>query len=234
MHRFVAPEHLDTLPPDAPKAIASRQDLRRVNYLMGNAKLLAEALRRPPSAPPANTSILRWVELGGGDGTLLLRLARQCASPSLKVAVTLVDRHDLVSSRTKSALEDINWSLKVVAAEVADWLEESAPAADVMLANLFLHHFDSPSLARLLQLVSRRTQFFVACEPHRSRASLMAARALGVIGCNAVTRHDATVSVRAGFQGQELSALWPGSTGWDLKESAAGLFSHLFSARSRG
>jgi len=53
---------------------------------------------------------------------------------------------------------------------------------------------------------------------------------MGLMGCNAVTRHDARVSVRAGFRDDELSRLWP-SGGWTLEERGAPPFSHLFVAR---
>ena len=52
-----------------------------------------------------------------------------------------------------------------------------------------------------------------------------------VIVANAVTRQDAAVSVRAGFQGEEISALWPVDSRWRLREQRAGLFSHLFLAQ---
>ncbi len=55
-------------------------------------------------------------------------------------------------------------------------------------------------------------------------------RLLPLIGCNRVTRHDAAVSVQAGFTGAELTALWP--AGWRITESAAGLFTHSFIATS--
>ena len=42
------------------------------------------------------------------------------------------------------------------------------------------------------------------------------------------------ISVRAGFTNHELSGLWPGDSDWQLKEGAAGLFSHLFVASKRG
>jgi hypothetical protein len=45
-----------------------------------------------------------------------------------------------------------------------------------------------------------------------------------------VTRHDAVVSVRAGFADRELSALWPSGMTWTLRERARGLFSHCFVA----
>jgi hypothetical protein len=49
----------------------------------------------------------------------------------------------------------------------------------------------------------------------------------------AVTRHDAPASVRAGFAGLELSALWPNEGRWELHESTR-LFAHCFVARKRG
>ena len=54
---------------------------------------------------------------------------------------------------------------------------------------------------------------------------------LGAIGCNDVSRHDAVISVRAGFADHELSALWPASSPYRLEEYAAGLFSHCFVAQ---
>jgi hypothetical protein len=56
---------------------------------------------------------------------------------------------------------------------------------------------------------------------------------LGLIGCNDVTRHDAIVSVRAGFRNQELTGLWPDRAVWTLQEHAYGLFSHYFVAIRR-
>src|ERR1041385_4869330 len=44
--------------------------------------------------------------------------------------------------------------------------------AILMRANRFLHHFNRTSLRRLLELASRRTDFFIACEPRRERLAL--------------------------------------------------------------
>jgi len=76
---------------------------------------------------------------------------------------------------------------------------------DVVLANLFLHHFENEKLKGLCGLLANKTDLFVACETRRSRLSLTACHFLGLIGCNAITRHDAMVSVRAGFVEDELS-----------------------------
>ena len=102
-----------------------------------------------------------------------------------------------------------------------------------MMANLFLHHFHAERLALLLGLVADRSEVFVACEPRRSFLGLGASHGLALVGCNEVTLHDAVVSVRAGFAGRELRGLWPGTERWELREYAAGLFSHCFVAARR-
>ena len=102
---------------------------------------------------------------------------------------------------------------------------------NAIIANLFLHHFEDDTLARLFALAASRTTLLVACEPRRARLPLAGSHLLGVIGCNDVTRHDAVLSVRSGFIARELSALWPLDRGWSLEERRAGPFSHLFVAR---
>jgi len=231
MQRDVQPELLDSLPPAAPQALASRADLRRLNRLMGHAGILAQALRRRHAAPGHSPRPLRLVELGAGDGTLLLRLAHPLAAAGVNADVTLVDTQDLVSAQTRAAFARLDWSVNCVAADVFCWLDQAAPAVDVMLANLFLHHFTDIQLVRLLRLAAARTNLFLACEPRRSPLALTASSLLGFIGCNDITRHDARVSVRAGFAGHDLSALWPADGAWELGEHPAGCFSHCFSAQ---
>ena len=162
----------------------------------------------------------------------MLELARQLAGRGQTAEVLLVDQFNIVSVETLQAFADVGWRATAVQADVFDWLAEPPAArSDLVIANLFLHHFLSGRLRELFRLAAERTNVFVACEPRRSAFALNAARLLGVIGCNAVTRHDAVVSVRAGFAAQELSALWPTSTEWQLVEQPAGLFSHCFIAR---
>ncbi len=163
--RVLEPEWLDELPPQDPRAVRSRADLRRVNWVMANARLLAKALTE------GLTPGTRIVDLGSGDGSLMLGVA-----------------------------------------------------------NLFLHHLDDASLTRLFALAAQRSRTLAACEPRRSALALAASRLLWFIGCNDVTRHDAVVSVRAGFVDGELSSLWANKQ-WNLTERSAPPFSHLFVAR---
>jgi hypothetical protein len=101
----------------------------------------------------------------------------------------------------------------------------------VVIANLFLHHFHDLSLAGMFRAIADRARLFIAIEPRRAPLPLLCSRLLWAIGCNRVTRHDAVISVRAGFSGNELSELWPDKPNWRLTEQRAGPFSHLFIAQ---
>jgi hypothetical protein len=234
MNRLVRQELLDILPQTDPRAIRSRFDLRRLNFFLGHAGILAREFGRPYAETSFPSRPLRWVELGAGDGTLFLRLARRLASLGVIAQVTLIDRHGLLSDRTRHDFAALGWSVESVVQDVLDWLAQPGPGVDIMSANLFLHHFADASLARLLRLAAARTNLFLACEPRRTPFALAAVAWLWFLGCNDVTRHDGVLSVGAGFTGRELSALWPADGPWQLSEHPAGLFSHCFLARKNG
>jgi hypothetical protein len=250
MKRIIEPELLDELPPGDPRAAGSRRDLRRLNAWMRNHAIMANALQTAVNGQTPK----QITELGAGDGDFLLRVARRLSSfgvpsrtspdgpnrPAVggtglratgawnEVNVTLLDRQKIVTPQTLAAFASLGW-----VADVFDWPQTPAPE-EIVVANEILHHFDDARLAGLLRVIAGRTRLFIAIEPRRAPWPLFCSRLLWAIGCNAVTRHDATVSVRAGFVREELSALWPDKRNWQLTEQRASWFSHLFIARRTG
>ena len=172
-------------------------------------------------------------ELGAGDGHFLLRVAQAISPRRPDVRATLLDRQPNVSPETLAHFSTLGWRADTVIANVFNW-PPAAEAGGIVIANLFLHHFATAQLLELLRLISQRATVFIALEPRRAAWPLFCSRLLWVIGCNDVTRHDAVVSVRAGFSGQELSALWPDQSNWQLIEKPVGMFSHQFIARRTG
>jgi hypothetical protein len=215
--RKLTQELLDLLPPDDPRAVRSRRDLARINGVMFQHAIMARALSRLP--PPRSIA-----DLGGGDARFMLGAARWLAPRWPGVTVLVCDRQDIISAATRAGFEKLGWRCEVRQGDIFQTL----PQVDIITANLFLHHFDDTALARLLVLASQQGKAFVACEPRRSRFAWLAAHMVFALGANDVTRHDAVVSVEAGFTGCELSALWP--PGWPLREEVAWPFSHVFSA----
>jgi hypothetical protein len=240
--RVLEPEDLDHLDPGDRHAIRSRADLRRLHWLMGSRGILLRALRRLPRPPR------RVLELGAGDGTLMLRVARKLAKKAkmdpaaswTEVRITLLDQHPVVANETLRAYQRAGWHATSLQTDANRFLGTTdEPAADdqggsesfhLIVANLFLHHFDKDALRAMLSGAARHCDAFIACEPRRSALALFASHLVALAGANAVTRKDAVLSVRAGFRNTELSALWPSGPGWLLSEYPAGLFSHCFVA----
>jgi Methyltransferase domain len=225
--RRVEPELLDGMAAEDPRAQRSRTDLRRVHRAMGTLSIVLRALDEGVAGNHPRSVL----ELGAGDGALMLRLAQARASRWPGVDVTLLDRLDLVTPATQHSLGEQGWTPRVVVADVFDALQSHATQRwDIVLANLFLHHFPAGELSRLLALVAARSRVFLCCEPRRAALPLAGSRLIGLLGVGPVTRQDAVSSVHAGFRAHELTDLWPDRKGWDLSEHAVGLFSHCFLA----
>jgi hypothetical protein len=225
--RIVLPELLDELDPHDPLARHSRRDLRRVHRAMASLSILRGAINRLRlEAPP-----MRILELGAGDASLMLRLAR--ARPDWRgVALTVLDRHDLLSEETRDAYRQLGWDLTVLRTDVTEWAKkEHSQHFDLCITTLFLHHFDAAALGILMAAIAAGSGAFIACEPRRNAFSWLGSRLVWMLGANAVTRGDAVKSVEAGFAGQELSQLWPKSQAdWWCEEYAAPPFTHCFTA----
>ena len=227
MLRQVTPEELDSLGADDPAARRSRRDLRRLHVAMRTLSIMTRAI-----ATEASPSPLRILELGAGDGSLALRFARHQAGQWPQVSWTLLDRQDTVAESTLHGLRAAGWQPIVAVADVFDWLNQNRQGSwDIVVANLFVHHFEGNALGHLLRAVAAVTPLFFCCEPHRSTTALIGSHLVGLIGAGPVTRKDAVLSVRAGFRDHELSAHWLDHDGWSLREYSAGLFSHCLLAR---
>lgn len=227
-NRQVYPEALDELSPQDPGAQRSRRDLRRIHRAMLSLRILklAWSLLRLIE-PPA-----RIIELGAGDGTLLLRLARALPSRRVQTELALLDRQQVVSAETIGEFRSVGWHVKIVCEDALQWASAPNPEVyDLCISTLFLHHFRNPELALLLQGVAARTRAFIAIEPHRGTLSTLGSHLIGVLGVNAITREDAVKSVAAGFAGTEITVAWPGRVdSWWIREFRAFPFSQCFLA----
>jgi SAM-dependent methyltransferase len=228
--RRVEPELLDQLPADDPRAIRARRDLKRANAIILQHLVMAHTLLK--YADGAQPRVL--VDIGSGDGTFVLRVARRLARRWHNVHVILLDQQSIVSQETRDGFAALQWTVEPVAANVLDFFSRPrSEHIDVITANLFLHHLQDPELRQLLARAAAMTRLFVACELRRTRLVREMGRLQWLIGAGDVVCYDAVVSARASFLGQEISALWPTRDGWDLFERAVGPLAHVFVARRR-
>lgn len=245
--RIVGAETLDHLAENDPTAMRSRRDLRRVHVVMGTQHIILHGLHHLMLSR-TTTAPLSILELGAGDGSLMLGVAKKLTATWPKVELTLLDRQTIVDSDTIASYAKLSWAVKLETIDVLDWAQNAPDTAeinqatkhyDMIVANLFLHHFESAHLSILMHAIATRCDQFLACEPRRSWLALAGSHLIGLIGANKVTREDAVLSVHAGFCTDELTLLWPktefmtnqySANTWQLLEYAAGLFSHCFSA----
>ena len=184
--RHIEPEILDSLPSGHPDALASRRDLRVINRVMGNQRWLAARLRvhlRPGD---------RVVELGAGDASMARRV-RASLPMGFPFSYHALDLGDKPADWPDDPR--FHWCQ-------GDLFDASELAtATVVIACLVMHHFDDDQLARLGALCYG-ARVILAREPARQRAWMRFA--MYPLGLNKVTRHDMSISIRAGFRGSEL------------------------------
>jgi hypothetical protein len=240
--RSVLPETLDSLSEDDPDAIRSRHDLRRIHFMMGTRAIILDALCGALTIERAADS-LRILELGAGDGRIMLDIARRFKPAYRCVDLTLLDNQALVTPATISDYAKCGWHAVPKICDVFAWAAEVVPFSkghlssrwDLIICNLFLHHFENIPLSALLRSIAASADVFIACEPRRAHLALLGSHLVGLIGANKVTRGDAVLSVHAGFRGREISSLWPAAEPqWQLAEHPARLFTHCFRAIRAG
>ena len=225
----LGPDLLDQMSPEDPKAIASRRDIKRINAVMFQDAVMRGAISRSGLAAPK-----RVLDLGGGDASFTLNVVRRMSPQWRDVELIILDRMDVVESETKLKFKEIGWDVKVVTSDVFAFFEQSGQQPfDLVLSNLFIHHFPADSLTKLLSMISSLTTCFVACEPRRSPLTVAGSSMLWAIGCTPVSVSDSVTGARAGFTTREISDLWPDANAWELIEYEKGLFSHCFVARKR-
>lgn len=176
------------------------------------------------------------LELGAGDGSLLLRLAGAVRPRWTGVRLTLLDRQHIVNSETVESYRRHGWEVTTVCEDALIWARQSAHQHyDLTVATLFLHHFKDSELRELLRGVVSQSRAFIAIEPRREMLAKVGSRLIGLLGTNAVTREDAVKSVDAGFTGAEITAAWPAiDTTWWTREFRVLPFSHGFIAAQNG
>ena len=188
--RLLEPEILDSLPLGDVRAEIHRRQLRRFNALMRNFGWFESRLRE--HLLPGESVL----ELGAGTGDL---------------ALFLRDRGVFHSDGRVSGLDlwpaPQGWPTSWAWFQ-GDLLERGLPEeAHVLLANLFLHHFEDRQLSRFGAGLPPSVRALIVNEPHRDRLSWLLANLSPLGGFHREVAHDARVSVRAGFRRGELPRL---------------------------
>lgn len=184
--RRVNSELLDQLSYTNPDAIRSRSDLVNINLFTRNFAWLRKKLHKICNSND------HLIELGAGDGKFSNQI---CNLGSKRTCVDLWPKPNDLNPK-------IDW-LRSDVKQISTYEKN-----DVVFANLFIHHLTNAEISELGKKLNLSARAIIFCEPHRSRkVHYLLKIFLLLINANYVTRHDAHVSVDAGFKDNELSDL---------------------------
>jgi SAM-dependent methyltransferase len=190
--RATDPEMLDEGVSDE-EALRSLADIRFVNRWLGNRGRLADAVRPYLEG----SSRPRLLDVGCGSADIPAHLARTATRPTMAVGVDIKLLHLQAAPR----------EVRRVRADVRA-LPFAPRSFDVVLASLFLHHFDAPEVADVLRgLFALARGALVINDLRRARLPYAFARAtFPLLLRSRVSRNDGLLSIRRAFTRDELAA----------------------------
>ncbi len=183
--------------------------IRAINRRLGGTAAVLGHLRRWSAGWPAG-EVIRIIDLGTGSADIPLAIVRWARTGGMRVHVTAIDAHpttlDLAREYLRQALgpgdpEDI----ELVRADALSLMDHFEPGAfDYAHAGMFLHHLDDIEVMTVLRVMDRlTTRGVIWNDLLRGTVEAVAVRLLTLAG-PAMVRHDARVSVAAGFTRREV------------------------------
>ena len=201
--RVRSPERMDDPEADRGELARSLGFIRAVNRWLGGTRAVLGPLDRwllgvRPGAPP-----IRIIDLGTGSADIPLAIVDWASARGLRVEVTAVDAHPVTLALAREHVGDVP-SIELVQANCLELMDRyDAGSFDFAHAGMFLHHLQDIEILTVLRIMDRLARRAVIWNDLvRGPIEKLAVRAL-VAGRTAMVRHDAIVSVAAGFRKSE-------------------------------
>jgi 2-polyprenyl-3-methyl-5-hydroxy-6-metoxy-1,4-benzoquinol methylase len=195
-------ERLDDPEASGEELARSLAQVSQANRWLGGDRGLRAALAPLVASRPE----LTLLDVGTGDGSTLSRLIRWAADRGCRIEAVALDAHAGVCQVAAHRLRAESGTVRVVRGNGLT-LPFGDARFDVVLSTLTLHHFDGDMARSALAEMGRVTRTrVVVSDLLRSTANFVGARLLAatVWRFNHFTRNDAPISVRRGFQPNEL------------------------------
>jgi 2-polyprenyl-3-methyl-5-hydroxy-6-metoxy-1,4-benzoquinol methylase len=196
--RRLSPEHMDD--PGISRDELSRYLywLRLINRFGGGTAALIRELDRWSRDWPSDRT-LRLLDVGTGAADIPLAVARWARSVDRPVRITAVDNHPTTLELARAAVAD-EPAIDLRQVDARELTDHFQPGAfDVAHAALFLHHLPDIEVMTVMRMMDRLTTIgVVISDLVRSPITAIGTRLVTAIA-DPKLRHDAIVSVQAGF-----------------------------------
>ncbi len=200
------PELMDDPNVDRANLEASLRYIRMVNRCLGGVAAVLNHLKRWSAAWPADRTI-RILDVGTGSADIPLAIANWATASQHRVHITAIDLHETTLSVAREQVGNRS-DIELVQADARILMDEFEPRAfDYAHAGMFLHHLSDIEVMTLLRIMDRlTTRGVIWNDLIRGPIEKLAVRLL-TIRAAAMVKHDAVVSVAAGFTRREVLEL---------------------------
>lgn len=203
MPRTLTPELMDD--PAAPRGEldTALRFIRGVNARLGGSAALVNHLRRWSARWPKDRPVT-LLDIGTGSADIPLVAVRWARNAGFDLRVTAVDRHETTLDLARAHVAD-EPAIELVRADALSLTDRYEPRSfDYTHAGMFLHHLPDVEVLTALRIMDRLARAGIIWNDLvRSRIASVAIRLL-TTGQPEMVKHDARVSVRAGFTPAEV------------------------------
>jgi hypothetical protein len=201
MRRITCSELLDEDRGTGREIRDSLDDLWRINRWLGGVsaslRLLQDFFARAGVHP------VRVLDVGAGDSRLTRQLQMELQRRGLQAEFTVLDRR---LSHVRNGHKSAGATQPVVADALA--LPFADRSFNVVMCNLFFHHFsDEPAKQLLYGMAAIASEAVIINDLERHRLPYLFIRCAPWFARSPITRHDAPASVRQAYTRSELAAL---------------------------
>lgn len=206
MPRTITPEMMDDPGVEPRDLDRSLRYIRSVNRFLGGRSALLSHLRRW-SASWATGESVTLLDIATGSADLPLASVRWALSEGIDLRVTAIDAHEKTLALAREHVDRfpaLAPSIELVRCDAFTLLDRFGPESfDYVHAGLFLHHLSDLRVQTMLRIMERLARRGVIWNDLvRSNLARVGIRLL-TLGGPPIVRHDARVSVAAGFTKHE-------------------------------
>lgn len=200
--RRLTREHMDRPDVDRRQQADALRFIRLVNERLGGTSAALGHFKRWSRHWPADRT-MRILDLGTGSADIPRAIADWAEQHKRRVHITAVDLHPLTLELARQHIGDRN-DIELVQADARSLMDRYEPAAfDYAHAGMFLHHLPDIEILTTLRIMDRlTTRGIIWNDLVRGPIERLVVR-LMTIGAPEHVRHDARVSVDAGFTRSE-------------------------------